>query len=369
MKLLSYKKTVLFSAACLTASFVLLLLARYADGFAQWYGVNIYPAISQLNGRFFSLWNHSFFEFGFLLILIIFAFAALFGISALVLRRLSGRKLFLKSLRILACAVSGLIFVFTSSGAVNYHRDSIGTVLNLPVQESTRESLIQLSLILAEDLTALTKDPAWDYSLLTANDFSYIETQAVHAMKLLGKQEPSLSGYYVKPKSIFFSGVLSGLGIEGIFSPFTMEANYNQAMTPFLIPYTICHELAHYKGYMKEDDAGFIAYKACRESPSMVFQYSGMFHAMVFTLNALKAETTPEGFNAVYQRLPEPIRIQLGYMKAQRQQQTTSFTSITKSANDIYLKANAQPGMKSYGRMVDLLIADYAGRINQRELL
>lgn len=375
-RLLSYKITICFMVVCLGFSAIILLLARYADGFAQRYAVNVYPVISEYGGRISSQWNYSIFEAAVLSFLILVVLLPLSGLLHLLfcvmIRRKSGsirKKIISVSLRLLICSVSVLVLVYSAAGAVNYHRNSIGTVLSLPVKESSMESLVKLSMLLAEDLTALTEDPDWDYSLLTVKDSAYIETQAIYAMKQLGKQEPSLAGYYSKPKSVYFSEVLSDLGIEGIFSPFTMEANYNKAMTPFLIPYTICHELAHYKGYMKEDDAGFIAFLACKNSPSMVFQYSGMFHALIFTLNALKTEADPEEFNDVYQKLPEPVRIQLGYIKEQRQQQTTSFTAITKSVNDLYLKANAQEGMKSYGQMVDLLIADYADRIEQKNLI
>jgi hypothetical protein len=37
--------------------------------------------------------------------------------------------------------------------------------------------------------------------------------------------------------------------------------------------------------------------------------------------------------------------------------------------NNLYQQANAQSGIKSYGRIVDLLIADYADRINGMNLL
>lgn len=174
----------------------------------------------------------------------------------------------------------------------------------------------------------------------------------------------------IRNQNLFiFSKSLSSLGIEGIFSPFTMEVNYNNDMTPFLVPYTTCHELAHFKGYMKEEDAGFIAYRACRNSPSLVFQYSGLFHALTYTLKALSAEAPHAEFNEIYRDLPEPIRAQLNYVKEQRLQRASVFTSASKSVNNLYLKANAQAGTKSYVRIVDLLISDYAEKIHSEDLL
>ncbi|HVI40536.1 MAG TPA: DUF3810 domain-containing protein [Anaerovoracaceae bacterium] len=365
----TFKNTLFFSGACLFLSLTLILLSRYTEGFAQWYAVHLYPVFPNTIGRIFSAWNFSFFEAGILLSLLLAGFL-IFKIVWLLFSRSTFGKTYLSTcLRILICTMSGLVLIYSLTCSINYQRDGIGTVLNLPQEDVSTEKLEKLSLLLVKDLTALTDDPEWDYSILTADDEAYIETEAVNTMKQLGKKEPSLAGYYPKPKPVYFSESLSSLGIEGIFSPFTMEANYNNAMTSFLIPYTICHELAHLKGYMKEDDAGFIAYLSCRNSPSKVFQYSGIFHALIFSLNALKSEAGAEEFNKIYQQLPEPVRIQLSYIKEQNQEHASSYNSITKTVNNLYLLANTQLGTKSYGRMVDLLIADYADRIEAENLI
>jgi len=307
------------------------------EGFAQWYAVTVYPIFSNTIGRAFSLWDFSIFEVGILLLLFLTGTLVIVRIW-IFLKKKSSRKSQYTMLRAILCLTAGLVLVFSLS-AINYSRDSIGTVLKLPAQEASKGNLIKLSLILAEELTALTANPEWDYSLLTAESAAYIELEAVNTMKILGKREPSLSGYYPKPKPVYFS------------------------------PYTICHELAHFKGYMKEEDAGFIAYLACRNSPSKVFQYSGLFHSLIFTLNALKIEADSAEFYAVYQKLPEPVRFQLNYIQELNLEHDSIFTDVSKSVNNLYLKANAQNGTRSYGGMVDLLLADYAERINGEDLL
>lgn len=363
----TYKKTFIFSAACFLISSVLILLSRTMEGFAQWYAINVYPIFPSTIGRVFSLWDFSFFEVGILLLLLLTGTLAITGIWIFLKKKSSG-KLQFTMLRAFLCLIAGLVLAFSLT-AINYSRDSIGTVLKLPAQEASKGNLIKLSLILAEELTELTDNPEWDYSLLTAESAAYIEIEAVNAMKMLGKREPSLAGYYPKPKPVYFSKSMSGLGLDGIFSPFTMEANYNTDRTSFLIPYTICHELAHFKGYMKEEDAGFIAYLACRNSPSKVFQYSGLFHSLTFTLNALKIEADSAEFYEIYQKLPEPVRFQLNYIQELNLERDSIFTDVSKSANNLYLKTNAQNGTRSYGGMVDLLLADYAERINGEDLL
>ena len=67
----------------------------------------------------------------------------------------------------------------------------------------------------------------------------------------LGEQYPQLAGYYPKPKPVLFSRLLSIQQLSGIYSPFTVEANYNAEMTPYNIPHTACHELSHLRGFMR----------------------------------------------------------------------------------------------------------------------
>jgi len=364
----SYKYTLWFTASCFFLSTVLILMSRKAEGFAQWYAATIYPVFPNTVGRMFSAWNVSIFEAGilagFLLLILLLTGGIVLTLIRSPLRRIYHSRL----TRGFLCLLAGLTLIYTLTCAINYQRDGIGAVLNLPVQTASKDSLKKLNYILAEEMVRLTGDPDWDYRILSSWNPADIEAEAVSAMKKLGKTEPSLSGYYPKPKPVHHSEVLSAFGIEGIFSPFTMEANYNKAMTSFLIPFTISHELAHLKGYMKEEDAGFIAYLACRESSSKVFQYSGLFHALIYSLNALKAEATAEEFNEIYGKLPEPVRLQLRYIKEQSTIQTAKWKAATHQVNNLYLAANAQPGMKSYGLMVDLLIAEYADRMEAENM-
>lgn len=103
----------------------------------------------------------------------------------------------------MTCFMTGPVLVYSLT-AVNYHRDGIGAVMNLPAADLSKDKLEKVSVLLAEDLAKLTGDPEWDYSMLTVYDRANVETEAVDAMKELGKKEPSLSGYYPKPKPVYF---------------------------------------------------------------------------------------------------------------------------------------------------------------------
>ena len=141
-----------------------------------------------------------------------------------------------------------------------------------------------------------------------------------------------------------------------MFSPFTIEANYNRDIPDYEIPYTICHELAHLKGWIREDEAGFIAYLACRESQEPALQYSGTLNALSYAMNALYGAGRRESYIRIDSAgTAKKNRVSNRYWK----QFETKVAEVSTSLNDHYLKANAQSdGVQSYGRMVDLLLAE-----------
>lgn len=102
---------------------------------------------------------------------------------------------------------------------------------------------------------------------------------AVDAMQILGETYPDFKGYYPKPKGIFVSEILSYQSLTGIYSPFTIEANYNTDMQTYNIPFTECHELSRLRGFMQEEEANFIAFLACTGTERVDFQYSGYLMA------------------------------------------------------------------------------------------
>lgn len=191
-----------------------------------------------------------------------------------------------------------------------------------------------------------------------------VRREARAAMEKLGATYPSLSGFYPNPKPIFFSRAMSTVSLTGIFSPYTTEANYNRDVTPYVIPYTICHELAHVKGFIKENEAGFISYLACLGADSPQLRYSGALNALSYSLNALYQNVTPEEYQAVLRTVPAQALADLQanqtYWQQFRKGVRGAISQTARAANDSYLRANAQSdGAKSYGRMVDLLLAYY----------
>ena len=73
--------------------------------------------------------------------------------------------------------------------------------------------------------------------------------------------------------------------MKGYYFPFTVEANYNGMMGTIHVPATMCHELAHVKGYLFEEEANMLAFLACIQSDDVTFQYSGYLSVLNYIDN------------------------------------------------------------------------------------
>ena len=177
------------------------------------------------------------------------------------------------------------------------------------------------------------------------------------AMAAAALEYPELQGYYPRAKPVFTTWYLSSQLLQGVYSPFTVEANYNNGMPDQDKPSTICHELSHLKGFMREDEANFVAYLACRASADPQFRYSGSILAYIYSGNALYAQN-PEALRRVRNKLCDQAVEDLLDHNAYWDTYRGTISEVSDKVNDVYLKANAQEaGTKSYGRMVDLLLA------------
>jgi hypothetical protein len=169
---------------------------------------------------------------------------------------------------------------------------------------------------------------------------------------------PALSG---SPKLAVLSPLLSYLGIGGIFSPFTGEANVNATLPDWDLPFTAEHELAHQHGFAREDEANYVGYLACRDHPDRDFRYSGTFQAGLYALGAL-ARADRAAYARLRVTLAPPLGRDLAALQAWRARYESRLGEVQDRVNDAYLKTQGQrAGIRSYGRMVDLLIAERRG--------
>ncbi len=267
-----------------------------------------------------------------------------------------------------ACTLGVVLFLYVILGGVNYYRYPFSVYSGLEIKESSVDELYNLCLELADEAAGIREqlhqqggtEDANGVLRVNKSDWNEVSDDMEVAFQKLSKEYPVLGGYYKSLKPVFFSNFMSRMEITGIFWPFTMEANVNVDAADYTIPATMGHELAHLRGFMREDEANFIGYLVCKESDNLEFKYSGIMLALTYAGNQLYNQD-PALFQSVREHynvlMVTDMRDEYYYWK---QFEDTAISAVSNTMNDSYLKANNQSdGVKSYGRMVDLLLAEY----------
>ena len=272
----------------------------------------------------------------------------------------------------LLCLAAVIYFGYVLLCGVNYYRYPVAYHLGLTVEKSTEDELAGLYAELADKAVELraqltTEDERGAYVLPYSE--KQLGKEAKQAYQKFAEEYPVFGGRYSAPKHVFFSRLMSWTQITGVFTPWTMEANVNVDISPYSIGSTMCHELAHLRGFMREDEANYISYRVCMASDSLDLQYSGTMLALIHTGNALYRQNAERYFELYQVHMSHEVSVDLVANNEYWDQfekpvvGETTVGEIANKVNDAYLKANAQEdGTKSYGRVVDLLLAEYKQR-------
>ncbi len=263
-------------------------------------------------------------------------------------------------IKLLCC----LLFAFVLLCGLNYYRPEFAAFSGLDVRESPPDELAALCTELTLQANALREQVQTGENGVMQLQSSSFQTarQAQEAFGRLAVEYEVLPDLPITPKPVLNSWWMSMLQITGIFTPYTFEANINIAAPDYNIPATMCHELAHSRGFMREDEANFIGYLACRRSDSVDFQYSGIMLALVHSINRLY-EVDYDAFMEVNQLMSEGVHLDFADNNAYWARFEGPVAEVSTAVNNTYLRVNNQSdGVQSYGRMVDLLLADYRAR-------
>lgn len=203
-------------------------------------------------------------------------------------------------------------------------------------------------------------------------DLTAMADMARENMQKLGESYPQLDGYYPRPKAMFFSDFMCQQYMCGYYFPFSLEANYNDVMYLLNIPSTMCHELAHLRGYIFEDEANFISYLACTQSEHEFFQYAGYINVLVYLNNDIykaweQSRTAYDAAVAVVRPIAvdEQVWVDNTFVADEEWDRINGKaildTEVVESAADVFVDTNLKvngvtDGAVSYSRVVRLLM-------------
>ena len=263
----------------------------------------------------------------------------------------------------MSAALCFVVAIFILFGGINYTGETFAQRADYELGGYTVGQLKQLCLYLGQGASysrkAVKKNPSGiiDNNSTEYNPYNLAE-DAKLAYSRLPREYNSYYTHYPAVKFAYSSQVMSNLHITGIYPYVFPEAVVNINTPIMSLPHTICHEMAHQRGFAREDEANFIAFMACLESGNPLFVYSAYYTGFTYAMGELYCYDQV-AWEQIMNMVDKEVKADISREKTYWRQFETVSNEFTSSVNDTYLNImNVQDGVQNYGRMVELLLAE-----------
>jgi hypothetical protein len=213
----------------------------------------------------------------------------------------------------------------------NYYRKSIPDQFGFVADRPSQQELLKFT----------------QYLLSETNRYA-IELKAFPQNKAAHENCSSLESQH--PKASLFGVIGNYMGYGGYYNPFTGEAQMNNHMPAFMLPFIAVHEKAHQLGYAKESEANFMGYLAALQSKDSCLKYSANLEMFIYANNALRRSDSVAAKNNFKALSPIAIKDLKSYRAFVKKYQGP-IDEVTTWFYTKFLRLNNQPeGMYSYNR-------------------
>lgn len=385
-----------------TAALVVMVNAAAwkSSGFCDWYVSCVYPLWVSTYGRLTGLLTFSVGEWMLVAGVVLTAAVLLAGIAAVIFRAAFRKAkgygtvtgLCRKCFAAYAWILTGVAVVMTLNCFIPYHCSTLEEKYGLMDRMAAGEPVLQE--LMEKEYTIEELGQLRDYVVIKCNELAAqverdaegniiypenMEELAAEAMLNLSADCGQLGGYYPQPKQFAFSEFFSQQKMKGYFFPFSMEINYNSLMHEINRPATICHEYAHLKGFMYEEEANMIGFLACIRSSDLTFQYSGYLSVLNYINNEFyDAVGRDMQVYASHVGISPQVRRENVFLEEKAwervEQKAVISTEVVDKVSDKLSQTSmvlngVEDGILSYTRVVGLLLHYFDGAAEVQETL
>lgn len=242
-----------------------------------------------------------------------------------------------------------------------YNTDSFQEKSGITAQPVSAEALERVTVYFAEVLADAADEVPRDETGICQLDRKAVLAGAASAYDGLYDEFPFLRMETGRVKPFGCSRALSVLRFTGFYFPFTGEANVNMDSPSAYLPATVCHEMAHQRGIISEQECNFVGILAAARSDDPAYRYAGWLEGYVYLSNALY-RSDPERCLAIRETLPEEVRADLRADSAYWARFRGPVSQVSETVYDVFLKTNGdENGVRSYGMVTDLLVTYFDG--------
>ena len=303
-----------------------------------------------------------FIPFSFFELLIILSPALLILLVVLIVKRGTCAKKRVRSILSIIAVIALIFTLYIYTLGIGYHTTSVSKRTGIKeAKDITPEDLYDTVNIVVDEINRIAPTLSFsDGETHMTYSVDELSARLVTAYDLFLDEYPILTNYDSRVKPVYFSTVMSDLGISGIYSFFTGEANVNVEYPDYCLPFTAAHEMAHQRGICRENEANFVAFLVTVSSDDDYIRYSGYLGIYEYLASALYRQD-PDLYFAARDRLDERARDDMRASSAVYNKHKDSVLGkINERLNDAYLKANGTDGVVSYGYVVRLIVGYYS---------
>ena len=261
-------------------------------------------------------------------------------------------------------ALSFVYLLHTMVWGLNYYAGPISEDLRMEVAQYTLEELAEATEYYRDKANILSQQVDRDGSgNLVYPEFDQMANRAGSGFQrlVLNYSYPVFAGCTLPVKELGWADMYTSMGITGVTFGLTGEAAVNPQIPDVLLPFTMCHEMAHRMCIASERDANFAAFLACSVHPDLEFEYSAYFMAYRYCYNAIAGIRTVDAAKYAAE-LSEGVGEQLyrdlvNYDAFFAAEKDETATAVANTANDTYLRTSGETaGIASYSQVCDLLV-------------
>lgn len=271
-----------------------------------------------------------------------------------------GKKASIKYLMVIVSIICLIFVLYVWTYSSGFHTTKIEDKMNLDRGNLTKDELYEASQIIVAELNNLAEYIEYDENGASTMSYSYSEMskKICKAYESFVKKYPVLRTYFSKIKPIILSEPMTYTHISGIYTFMSGEANVNVNYPDFVIASTSAHEMAHQRGFAREDECNFISFAVLLESDDPFLRYSAYLDVYANVVNALYNESPELYYEIATQLDKRVVADRHSYSIFFEKYADSKASEIADSMNDSYLQANGQTeGTRSYGMIVEIVTA------------
>ena len=260
---------------------------------------------------------------------------------------------------------SGIYLLHMAMWGMNYYAGSLSDDIRLEVSSYNLDELTEATEYYRDKANSLAKRVSRDGSgNVKFDSFEAMAEKAGEGFHTLTyeKHYPVFAGCTLPVKKLGWADMYTSMGITGFTFGITGEACVNPQIPDVLLPFTMCHEMAHRMCIAYERDANFAAFLAASANSDIQFRYSAYFMAYRYCIAAMatvSSQAAVEARNRVTSGVNDYLRYDMAQYDAFYQtHKNETATKVGDTVNNTYLQTSGDSsGLASYGEVCDLLVS------------